>query len=269
VIQFLKRHGAAFLASLAISLPASATTYSIDYTDLWWNQNENGWGVNLIQQYETIFATLFVYGTDNSARWYVASGLMPSGGSQSVFTGPLYQTTGPYFGSGTFSTPPVGVTQVGTMTFSFNGPASGTLNYSVNGVNVTKAITRQNWRNNVLTGRYIGGLTAIGTNCQNVANGPILVFDNLNVTQNGNSVTMTVTYFTSATMQFSCTFLGTYTPSGRLASISGTWACTAGNQGLFSMPTVEASANGFNSVFTGSDQFCTYNGFFGGVHDIL
>ena len=268
MIRLLKRHGAAFLATLAISLPVSATTYSIDYTDLWWNENESGWGVNLIQQYETIFATLFVYGNDNTARWYVASNLVPSGGSQNVFTGPLYQTTGTYFGAGTFAQP-IGVTPVGTMTFSFSGPASGVLSYSVNGVNVTKLITRQNWRNNVLTGRYIGGLTANGTNCHGVSNGPILAFDNLNVAQSGTAVTMTVTYFTSSTTQSSCTFSGTYTPSGRLASINGSWSCTNGNQGSFSMPTVEASGNGFNSVFTGSDQYCTYNGYFGGVRDIL
>ena len=269
MIQLLKRYSAAFLATLAISMPASATTYSIDYTDLWYNANESGWGVNLIQQYETIFATLFVYGNDNSARWYVASGLMPSGSSQSVFTGTLYQTTGPYFGASTFNPAAVGVTPVGTMTFNFNGPASGTLSYSVNGVNVTKAITRQNWRNNQLTGRYVGGLTAIGTNCQTVANGPIFAFDALVVTQNGTSVVMTVSWFTSATTQASCTFSGTYTPSGRLASINGPWSCTNGNQGTFSMPTIEASGNGFSSVFTGSDQYCTYNGYFGGVRDVL
>ena len=268
MIRHLKRYGAAFLATLAMSLPASATTYSTDYTDLWWNANESGWGVNLIQQYETIFATLFVYGNDGSARWYVASALTPSGGSQNVFTGSLYQTTGPYFGAGSF-TPPIGVTPVGTMTLNFNGTASGTLSYSVNGVNITKAITRQNWRDNVLTGRYVGGLTANGTSCRTVPDGPIFAFELLNVAQNGTSVTMTVTYTTSPTTQSSCTFSGTYTPSGRLASINGSWSCSAGNQGTFSMPTVEASANGFNPVFIGSDQYCTYNGYFGGVHDIL
>ena len=87
MIQRLKRHAVAFIASLAVSLPAAATTYGTDYTDLWWNQNESGWGINLIQQYEVIFATLFAYGADNSNRWYVASSLS---GSQSSFTGTLY-----------------------------------------------------------------------------------------------------------------------------------------------------------------------------------
>jgi hypothetical protein len=32
---------------------------------------------------------------------------------------------------------------------------------------------------------------------------------------------------------------------------------------------VDASQNGLNARFTGSDQFCTYNGFFGGIRDVL
>jgi len=265
MFRFVNRYLASALAALAISLPASATTYSTDYTDLWWNPNENGWGINLIQQSEVIFATMFVYGADNTARWYVASALS---GSQTTFSGALYQTTGPYFGAA-FNPAAVGVTNVGTMTVNFSGPYNATLSYVVNGVSVTKQITRQTWRSNNLSGRYLGGLTANGTGCRTVANGPILIFDNLNVTQNGNSVSMTVTYFTGATTQGSCTFSGNYSPSGRIGSISGTWNCTNGTAGTFAMNQVDANPNGFNSVFTGSDQYCNYNGYFGGVRDIL
>ena len=57
--RILRLAAAAFLAALAV-LPAQATTYSTDYTDLWYNPNESGWGLNLIQQYQTMFGTLFV-----------------------------------------------------------------------------------------------------------------------------------------------------------------------------------------------------------------
>ena len=35
------------------------------------------------------------------------------------------------------------------------------------------------------------------------------------------------------------------------------------------MSEIAGSANGFNAKFTGSDNLCTYNGFFGGVRDVL
>jgi len=267
MIRHFLRAFATLAAAVGISMPASATTYSIDYTDIWFNPAESGWGVNLIQQYDNIFVTLFVYGADNSNRWFVAPNLVSSNGG-SVFTSQLYQTQGPFFGNA-WNAAQYSPTAVGSMTLNFSTPYAGTLQYTVNGVNVTKQIQRQSFRNNNLTGHYIGGLTANGTSCRSVANGPILAFDNLNVTQNGTGMTMTVTYFTSSTSQASCTFSGTYTPGGRLAAFSGNWSCTTGNNGTFSMNEVEASRNGFSSSFTGSDQFCNYNGYFGGVKDVL
>ena len=44
----------------ALALPAAATTHSTDYTDLWYLPAESGWGINIIQQYDTVFATMFV-----------------------------------------------------------------------------------------------------------------------------------------------------------------------------------------------------------------
>src|SRR5437763_16225095 len=160
------------IAALAISiaaLPAAATTYSVDYTDMWFNANESGWGVNVIQQSDMIFATLFVYGADNTPRWYVTgAGLQGSGGS--TFSGNLYSTTGPYF-AGSFNPAAVGNAVVGSMTLSFSGPYNGTMTYSVNGVSVTKAITRQPIRSNILAGLYIGGLTANGSGISGDPNG--------------------------------------------------------------------------------------------------
>ena len=51
MIRFFKRHAAALVASFLVSLPAGATNFGTDYTDLWWNPSESGWGVNLIQDF--------------------------------------------------------------------------------------------------------------------------------------------------------------------------------------------------------------------------
>src|SRR5450631_3536016 len=105
--RILIRYAAAILASLAVCLPAAATTSGDDYTDQWWaGQQESGWGVNFIQQGSTIFATLFVYGTDNTPRWYVATMLRQSAGA---YSGLLSSTTGPYFGASSFNPSSVAV----------------------------------------------------------------------------------------------------------------------------------------------------------------
>ena len=67
-----------FLAALvlALALPVhAANPFGTDFSDLWFNPAESGWGVNLNHQMDVIFATLFVYGPDGKAKWYVASDL--------------------------------------------------------------------------------------------------------------------------------------------------------------------------------------------------
>jgi hypothetical protein len=171
-MPFLRRAATALFATLAaaaifcVAPPARATTYSTDFTDLWFNANESGWGVNVIQQFNTMFVTMFIYGTDTAPRWFVAPDVEPSpAGSQNVFTGQLFQTTGPSFTATSFDTNAVTKTVVGTVTFTFDSATTGTLQYVINGVAVTKRITRQTWRDNVLAGNYLGGLTAIASNC--------------------------------------------------------------------------------------------------------
>jgi hypothetical protein len=267
--RFLQRYAVAFLATF-FSLSASAVTTGPDYTDQWWNQAESGWGVNFTQQGEVIFATMFVYGTDNSPRWYTAT-MRPSG---AAFSGPLAQTTGPYFGAGTFNSGTVTATVVGNMTVAFGNQYSGTLTYQVNGVNVTKSITRQTFGEQTIGGRYLGGLTAQGTNCRNAPNGAILIFDTLTVSQSGRNVSMLVQFTSNQGQASQCTFAGALTAQGRVAQVTnGTWNCTyggsPGNAGSFTLEMLDASQQGFSSRFTGTDQFCSYNGFFGGVKDVL
>jgi hypothetical protein len=269
MIKILKRYAVALLSTLAVSFSASATLISPDYTDQWWNPSESGWGVNFIQQNDVIFATLFVYGTDNTARWYVAT-MRPSG---AAFSGPLSQTTGPYFGNATFNPASVGVTTVGAMTVAFANQYSGSLTYSVNGVNVTKSIVRQTFAEQNIAGHYLGGLTAQGTNCHNSPNGPILIFDVLTATQTGRNLSMLVQFTSSNGTAAQCTFAGTLTAQGRVAQVTnGTWNCTfggsPGNVGTFTLDMLDANQQGFTSRFTGSDQFCSYSGYFGGVKDI-
>lgn len=128
----MRMRGAAFLSLVILFADPVAAGH---LNDLWWNPSEPGWGVNIIQQEEVLFVTLFVYGADGRPAWYVASEARP--GTPSRYTGALYATNGPAAS--------VRVREVGTLALSPNDDGSAALEYSVDGAATSKRIERQTW----------------------------------------------------------------------------------------------------------------------------
>ena len=127
-----------------------------DNTDIWYNPTEPGWGVNLVQSDNFIFATFFIYGQNGSPTWYTAQ--LTWDGAR-MYTGGLYATTGTSFAT-PWQTGNLSVVQAGTASFepSSLGAHRGTLAYTVNDVaTVTKSIERQTLTTIVLGGSYTGG----------------------------------------------------------------------------------------------------------------
>jgi hypothetical protein len=56
-------------SALLFAPPAYATSYSTDVSDLWWVPTESGWGMQLVQEGSTVYATLFVYGPTDQPTW--------------------------------------------------------------------------------------------------------------------------------------------------------------------------------------------------------
>jgi hypothetical protein len=112
----------------------------VDYTDLWWNPNESGWGVALSQQFSMIFAAWFTYDATGKAIWYVASSCPVVG---SGCTGDLYQVTGGTAVTSVWDGSNKVVTKVGSVNFAFTDASNGTMNYSINGVAGNRVITRE------------------------------------------------------------------------------------------------------------------------------
>jgi hypothetical protein len=125
--------------ALAPFLAAGST--APNYTALWWNPSESGWGINLTHQADILFATLFTYDEDGQAMWLVASNLAAQPGG--TFAGELYRLTGPPFFQSPWNPAGTVLTTVGTMSVGFSDASNGTLIYTFNGATVTKAITRQ------------------------------------------------------------------------------------------------------------------------------
>jgi hypothetical protein len=95
-----------------------------NYTDLWWNPAQSGWGLNIVQHPSNmIFATWFAYDNDGSPAWYVVPTGEWLGGEQAlifanhVFSGPIYRASGPT--GGTIDPSRVTAIPVGRAQFQF------------------------------------------------------------------------------------------------------------------------------------------------------
>ena len=115
-----------------------------NFQSLWWKSpagSESGWGVNLTHQGDILFGTWFTYDTDGSGMWLV----MPNGmkTANDTYSGALFRTTGPPFSAASFNPAQVGVTQVGSATFTFTDANNATFAYTVSGITQSKPITRQ------------------------------------------------------------------------------------------------------------------------------
>lgn len=121
-----------------------STPPSVNYTDLWWNPNESGWGLGITQQFGVMFLAWFVYEDTSRPIWYVASSCTVKGPGNGC-AGTLYRTAGPPGpgASDSFDPSQVHVSAVGTIDVSFTDPNNGFITYTVEGVYGTKAITRQ------------------------------------------------------------------------------------------------------------------------------
>ena len=222
---------------------ASAQAAATDYTDIWYNPSESGWGVNVVQSDTFLFLTFFIYGTDNKPTWFTGQVTQDSNGN---FNGTLYATTGTYYllpWAG-FSGGPAG-----TVSFQPLGPYTAKLVYTVNGVGtVTKTIQRQNLTANTVGGVYSGAQSGTYSACtMSTTNGPYRDFFDLQVTQLTDG---TVT-FAFAYTNFSCTFSGTLEQHGQLYSVPVvSYQCTDGLGTSAAMTEIKATAQGVEGRFS-------------------
>ena len=116
---------------------------AVDYTDLWWNPDESGWGVALTQDHGIIFAAWYAYDAAGRATWYVASSCpLQSGAAGYGCSGDLYQVSGGSPLASTWS-PNISAPKVGSVSFAFADANTAQMSYTLNGVAGTRTITRQ------------------------------------------------------------------------------------------------------------------------------
>lgn len=224
----------ALLAAAAISLPfAAAAAPTTDFSDLWFIPAESGWGANVIQQDDILFVTLFVYAANGQPTWYVASAVVRNG-TTSTFSGPLYRTTGPYFGAGSWPANSVQVTQVGTLTFSSTQGNAATLTYTVDGVPVAKSIVRQTWDRENVAGTYLGATAGTWSGCGGGRDGYQESVSTFLVSQDGPAIQMR-----EDSGGVTCNYAGAYSQAGRMGAIQGGGLCGDGVNQTFAATEVQ------------------------------
>jgi len=257
------------LAAAIHVAPVAASAYSLDQSDLWWIPAESGWGIQLVQRGALIFATMFVYAANGTPTWYVALLKPPGAASDDAakalglsWSGDLDATTGSGF-AGMWNPAAFNVMKVGTMTWTPTDATSGTLVYSVNGVPVTKSIVREFITFDDFSGSYAGGIQLTQSGCTDPSkNGTFDDFTNVTITQNGQSLGLTIT----TTTGLNCTFQGVLTQAGRFGAANGTFVCNGKTSpgGLFNMVVAPRSiVTNFSSTDSSND--CKSDGVVAGI----
>ena len=112
---------------------------ALNYTALWWNAAESGWGMNINHQGTKLFVTLFTYDATGAPMWLVGSSVDAQ--IDGSFTGDLFRVSGPPFDAAPWRA--VTSARVGDITVQFPTPNTGIVVYSVDGVSVTKSVQKQ------------------------------------------------------------------------------------------------------------------------------
>jgi hypothetical protein len=240
------------------------TSVSTDVSDVWWNPNESGWGMQLVQSDATVFATIFVYGTDNRPTWFTAQ-LAYDG--TTTFTGPLYATTGPGY-AGPFNSSRVSVRQAGTMSFHLLSVSTATLSYTVDGVPISKNVQRQSLALENFIGDYVTAVNLTQTGCFSAAeNGTYNGAMELFIVHNATGMAMTWSFDSG----WSCSFGGSYSQAGHLGIFDGTYSCNNGEAGAMRFFEMTNRRGMVSGRLTGksSNAGCSYAGRFTGLNPYI
>jgi len=230
---------------LAVTTLAKAVT---SYSDVWYDVNEQGWGMFLVQSNTFQFIAFFIYDSNGKPTWYTAQ-LTDDGTGK--YTGSLYATTGTYFAD-----PWQGynVSPAGTATFAPSDIYHATLTYTVNNIpTVVKAVQRQPLTSLVLGGSYSGSVFGTDTSCNNPSdnNNAINGRFNLAVVQNGDaSATLTFSFVDTTYNGMVCTWTGPLNHMGALYQIApGQYSCTM--QGFSTGTATSGSVESFHPTGQG------------------
>lgn len=256
---------------IASLLLFTARAEALEYTDVYFNPAEPGWGVFLVQSDTAQFLAFFIYGSDGKPTWYTAQLASDGAGG---YTGSLYAINGTYFAN-----PWQGYTinAAGTATFKPADIYHATLTYTVNGIpTVVKSIQRQALTPYALSGNYSGSMAGAISGCADPgSNDPAFRGRyGLAVTQVADtSATLVFNFVDAAHSGIVCTLTGPLTHFGRLYQLNAQQSCTGpgqdGSPFAVTIDSLHATGQGIEGHLTATiGQSCTASLHFAAVHNV-
>ncbi len=117
-------------------------TPGLNVGDLWWGgeATQNGWGLNISQQYRTLFSVWYTYNQERKPIWYVMPGGTWAGNS---YSGALYSFKNSAWLGVPFNPVLRQLKSEGSLKFDFSNANAATMTYNIEGVTQSKTLTRQ------------------------------------------------------------------------------------------------------------------------------
>jgi hypothetical protein len=112
-----------------------------DYSGLWWDPDEPGWGVSVVQTPDNrVFAAWFTFDAQSQPTWMV----MPQAAWKSsvALEGAIYRARGSAFDA-PYDAARFGVDAAGTLRLEFGADGGATATFTVDGQTIVKPLRRQ------------------------------------------------------------------------------------------------------------------------------
>jgi hypothetical protein len=246
-------------AALVAALSLQATAAPSDYSDLWWNPQESGWGMNIVQQGDTAFVTLFVYDPDGRPTWYVATNAAryaEDASGNPAFRGLLYKTMGPWQG-GPFDPSKVSLQIVGDIVIEPRAGGKLEIEYYAAGARVNKIVQRQTFGQPDLGANYHGSFRLRQATPAGVPYGTAEYAAEVLLHLEGSDAFLRVTEISSR-----CEYRGQRAAAGRFATISGRYECADGESGSFEIADFEVTQHAISGYLRLRNETRHQNGRF-------
>ena len=256
----LMRSLRAFVAAAMVAATggAHASATLTNFSDLWWNPDESGWGLNIAQQADLMYVTFYVFDRSTQPTWYAAvllhQGTQPSGAE--LFAGPVYRSTGPHNG-GVWDATEVKTTAIGQAQFRATSTTQATMSWQINDGGIplatTSSVQRFTLRDDNLGGTYVGATSDVTLNCANPANNGL-------VTNETGAFTVVHVGTAVEIRGPRCTYSGARAQTGQTSRIEGRYSCNDGAAGSFQFFDVKIEPGGLVGRYTGTGSFCEFAG---------
>lgn len=246
----------------AAAAGAALTAHASNYSDLYYDPQQPGSGVSVVQQLETAFVTIYGFGPDGKPTWFVASDApviaYSTPGALPVFSGPLYKAEGSYHG-GPYDASKSKMTQVGTLSLEALDRDRLRVHYTADGVSVVREVRRYTFAQEIDLANYVAQASLRQVRAGQPFGTLYLQADLLVHLDPATGIGF---LRADDSLGHRCEYRGPYAISGKLARVSGTYTCNGGDQpaGTFELTDLEFTTHGFTgylrtAVGNGDSQY--------------